>query len=72
MTNSLKAKRKAGIHYIQNKHREWFACIIAKNGKETWRTTDTYKRRAGAVKAAKSADDFFITFASQPVFIHKF
>lgn len=31
--------------------------ITARNGEETWRTSETYKRRAGAYKALLSAFD---------------
>jgi len=29
----------------------WFARFIAANGREVWRTSETYKRRAGADRA---------------------
>jgi uncharacterized protein YegP (UPF0339 family) len=33
------------------KHGEFYAQFIAANGKEVWRTSETYKRRGGVRKA---------------------
>lgn len=62
----MKEKLKPGLHYIQNEHHEWYACFIARNGRETWRTSETYKRIHGAENAAVSL------VKEHKVFVHKF
>lgn len=49
----MKRKFKPGIHVIQDDTGEWYANLIAPNGREIWRTSEIYKRKATAVSALK-------------------
>lgn len=35
----------------KSRNGEWYMQLISSNGREQWRTSETYKRRAGAIKA---------------------
>lgn len=59
--------RKAGIHLhktkvigILDKHRtEYYWILVARNGKTIARSSETYKRKAGAVKSIRIAANIF-------------
>ncbi len=69
--SNKKVNRKAGIHLhrtasskqIGNKNHiivEWYWILIAKNGKTIARSSETYKRKASAVKSIYVAASIFL------------
>lgn len=47
------------IHVKQAKNGEWYAVLISRNGKKVWRTSETYKRKAGVENAVQLLQDTF-------------
>jgi uncharacterized protein YegP (UPF0339 family) len=47
------------IHLRKADNGEFYCNIIAKNGKETWRTSETYKQWHGAINAVYSLAKMF-------------
>lgn len=59
-----KQNRKPGIHlkrvqYVRGPG-EYYWILIAHNGKTIARSSETYKRKGGAVRSMKLADDLFL------------
>lgn len=66
-----KVNRQAGIHLhssvikrsngrVITATKEYYWILIARNGKTIARSSETYKRKARAVKSIKLADDLFL------------
>jgi len=49
------------FHLHKSDNGEFYMNYRAKNGREVWRTSETYKRKAGAVKATYSLAKAFGT-----------
>lgn len=63
----MKQNRKPGIHLHKTKPRtielgppEYYWILIAKNGKTIAKSSETYKRKAGAVKSIYVAATIFL------------
>lgn len=62
-----KSNRQPGIHLHRTalksvktgKFCEWYWILIAKNGKTIAKSSETYKRKAGAVKSLQLMSDYF-------------
>lgn len=43
------------IHLVRSdENGEYYLKIVARNGRQTWRTSETYKRKSGCMKALNS------------------
>jgi hypothetical protein len=62
-----KTKNKPGIHLFKTDHytggvdTTWYWHIVARNGRIIARSSETYSRKAGAVKSIKIAANLFYT-----------
>lgn len=51
---------KPGLNYVRSENNgEWFAVLVASNGNELWRSTETYKRIESAKGSVHSLYRFF-------------
>lgn len=47
----MKKKHKLYPDLRRARNKEWYVALIGANGEEVWKTSETYKRKAGARKA---------------------
>jgi uncharacterized protein YegP (UPF0339 family) len=64
MTTKQKPKNKPGIHLLKttvtkNKGKEYYWHIVSNNGRVIARSSETYKRRGGALNSIRVAADVF-------------